>query len=112
MSGVPGSVRGPSLAGRMAAAIVLTAGFYLLALAMVAGLVALAVLPWLHGGGRPALSVISLLIAGAIAVAIVPRRIRFEPPGPQLAPSTRPACTPCSPRRRRRRASACRMRST
>src|SRR4051812_11324820 len=54
MSGVPGSVRGPSLTGRMAAAIALTAGFYLLALAMVAGLVALAVLPWLHGGGRPA----------------------------------------------------------
>src|SRR5689334_16678691 len=92
MSGVPGSrVRvGPSLAGRMAAAIALTAGFYLLALAMVVGLAALAVVPWLHGTGRPALSIISLIIAGGIAVAIVPRRIRFEPPGPQLAPKHAP----------------------
>ena len=110
MSGVPGSrfAHGPSLAGRMAAAIALTAGFYLLALAMVAGLVALAVLPWLHGGAARRLSIISLLIAGGIAVAIVPRRIRFETPGPQLAPAARrQACTRCSPRRRRPPASAC-----
>src|SRR4051812_39799579 len=86
----PGSVRGSSVAGRMAAAIALTAGFYVLALAMVAGLVAVAVLPWLHGAGRPGLSITSLLVAGAIAFTIVPRRIRFEPPGPQLAPAHAP----------------------
>jgi hypothetical protein len=91
VSGVPGSrLRArPSLAGRMAAAIALTAGFYLLALAMVTGLLALAVLPWLHGEGRPAVSIISLVIAGGIAVAIVPRRIRFEPPGPQARAQAR-----------------------
>ncbi len=41
---------GPSLAGRFAAAIALTIGFYVLALAIAGGLLAVAILPWVLGG--------------------------------------------------------------
>jgi Zn-dependent protease with chaperone function len=89
----PGSrfAHGPSLAGRMAAAIALTVGFYVLALVIVAGLLAVAILPWLHGTGRPLLSITSLLLAGGIAWAVIPRRVRFDAPGPQVAQPAAPA---------------------
>ena len=41
---------GPSLTGRFAAAIALTVGFYLLALLIAAGLLAVAILPWVLNG--------------------------------------------------------------
>jgi hypothetical protein len=50
MGGPEAPAAGPSLAGRFAAAIALTVGFYLLALALAAGLLAAAILPWVLEG--------------------------------------------------------------
>ncbi len=78
---------GPSLAGRFAAAIALTIGFYVLALALAAGLFALAILPWIFSGPHNLwVTITALLLGGSILVAIVPRRLRFEAPGMKVTP--------------------------
>jgi Zn-dependent protease with chaperone function len=82
MGGTDAPTAGPSLAGRFAAAIALTVGFYLLALGIAGGLLAVAILPWVLGGhGNIWISLTTLVLGVTILVAIVPRRRRFEAPG-------------------------------
>jgi hypothetical protein len=82
MGGTEAPAAGPSLAGRFAAAIALTVGFYLLALALAAGLLAAAILPWvLEGRNNLWVTLTGLVLGVTILVAIVPRRQRFEAPG-------------------------------
>jgi Zn-dependent protease with chaperone function len=79
------------IAWRVAIALVLLAGFYGLALAMIAGLLYLPYLEWrvLH---RVDLRVLVFLVVGAYLIlkAIVPRPDRFEAPGPRLLPAAQP----------------------
>jgi heat shock protein HtpX len=82
---------GPSLAGRFIAAIALTIAFYVLAIAIAAGLLALAVLPWVWGHGNPFVSITGLVLGCTILVAIVPRRGAFTPPGVRVDRDTQPA---------------------
>jgi Zn-dependent protease with chaperone function len=91
MEAQPQVPRGPSLAGRYAAAIALTVGFYVLALAIAGGLLAAAILPWaLSGDGNLWVTLTGGFLAITILVAIFPRRSRFEPPGLELAPTAQP----------------------
>jgi len=86
-----GPGRGPSLAGRFAAAIALTIAFYVLAIAIAAGLLAVAILPWVWGHGNPFVSITGLVLGCTIVVAIVPRRGRFTPPGVRITQAEQPA---------------------
>jgi len=91
MEGTETPTAGPSLAGRFAAAIALTIGFYLLALALAAGLLAVAILPWvLSGHGNLWVSLTGLVLGVTILVAIVPRRRRFEAPGALVTAEDQP----------------------
>jgi heat shock protein HtpX len=103
-----GPVAGPSLTGRYAAALTLTAGFYVLALVVVAGLLALALVPPVTGDANPVVSIGALVLAGTIAVVVVPRGDTFIPPGVQITRETQPrlvgliedearACTAAAP---------------
>jgi heat shock protein HtpX len=85
-----GPVAGPSLTGRFAAALTLTAGFYVLALAVVAGLLALALVPPVTGDANPVVSIGALVLAGTIAVVVVPRGATFIPPGVRITRETQP----------------------
>jgi Zn-dependent protease with chaperone function len=87
----PGPGNGPSLAGRFIAAIALTIAFYVLAIAIAAGLLALAILPWVWGHGNPFVSITGLVLGCTILVAIVPRRGAFTPPGVRVGPDDQPA---------------------
>lgn len=75
-----------SLRTRALLAVALTVGFYVLALGLIAGLIAIVFIPNVPG------RVIGFCIIGAlvIAVSIVPRPNRFEPPGPLLNPAGQP----------------------
>jgi heat shock protein HtpX len=75
-----------SLRSRALLAVALTIGFYVLALGLIAGLVAILFIPDVPG------RVIGFCIFGAIliAVAIIPRPSRFAPPGPLLNPAGQP----------------------
>lgn len=79
------------LAWRAVLAIVLMLGFYALALAMIAGLVAVPIALAQASVGL-AFKVGVFCVVGAFVVlnAMLPRRDRFEPPGPQLTPETQP----------------------
>jgi heat shock protein HtpX len=86
-----GPVSGPSLKGRFAAAIVLTIAFYTLALAIAAGLLAAAILPWVFNGGNNLwVTITGVLLGGSILWAIVPRRLPFSAPGVRLERETQP----------------------
>jgi Zn-dependent protease with chaperone function len=74
----------------MAAAVALTAGFYALAVAVVAALLAVAVVPWVAGHGNPFISITAFVLAGSIAVGVAPRRHRFAPPGVRVTHETQP----------------------
>src|SRR3954451_14020657 len=87
----PGPGRGPSLAGRFAAAIALTIAFYVLALTIAAGLLALAILPWVWGHGNPFISITGLVLGCTVLVALVPRRGTFTPPGVPVTRDDQPA---------------------
>src|SRR4051794_13664852 len=87
----PGPGRGPSLAGRFAAAIALTIAFYVLALTIAAGLLALAILPWVWGHGNTFVSITGLVLGCTILVAILPRRGAFTPPGVRIDRDDQPA---------------------
>ena len=91
MGGTDAPTAGPSLAGRFAAAIALTVGFYLLALAIAGALLAVAILPWVFGGpGNLWISLTGLVLGVTILVAIVPRRRRRRAGADRRrAPSTR-----------------------
>jgi heat shock protein HtpX len=75
-----------SLRARALLAVALTVGFYLLALGLIAGLVAVVFIP--HVPVR--LIFFCIVGAGAIAVSIVPRPSHFDPPGPRLNPAGQP----------------------
>jgi Zn-dependent protease with chaperone function len=81
---------GPSLKGRIAAAIALTVVFYALALTIGVGLVALPVIMVLSGYFNLWVTVGGLFLGGSILVAIVPRRNTFHPPGLKLTEADAP----------------------
>lgn len=80
-SNAPTSSAGPSLAGRFAAAIALTIGFYVLALVIGVGLIAAPIIGWANGTGNLWLTITAIFLGGSILYAIVPRRLKFEAPG-------------------------------
>jgi heat shock protein HtpX len=86
MDGAAGSGRtAPSLAGRFAAAIALTVGFYALALALAAALIGGPIYGWVVAGrGNVWITITALALGVSILVAIFPRRSRFEAPGLRL----------------------------
>jgi Zn-dependent protease with chaperone function len=85
------STPAPTLAGRFAAAIALTIGFYVLALVLSLGLLAIAVVPWFTPAPQNIfLSVTALVLGGSILIAIVPRRLRFADPGPKVNEADEP----------------------
>jgi heat shock protein HtpX len=75
-----------SLRSRAVLAVALTVGFYVLALGLIAGLIAVLFIP--HVPGR----VFGFCLIGAvvIAISIVPWPRRFVPPGPMLNPAGQP----------------------
>lgn len=75
--------------GRVALAVLLTIGFYGLALGIAAGLLSIAWL-LLANGRINQLTVFCLIGAGAILWSIVPRPERFRPPGPTLEAASNP----------------------
>jgi Zn-dependent protease with chaperone function len=80
----------PSLAGRAVLAVVLLVGFYVLALAIAAGLLYLpyAEIVYFHRIDR--LTIFAVVGAGAILWGIVPRIDRFKAPGPTLTRADQP----------------------
>lgn len=77
--------RSQPLASRALLALGLMIGFYLLALAISAALIAVPVFEYrLRGRITLQLALACLGAAGAVLWALVPRRDRFEPPGPAL----------------------------
>ena len=79
-----------SLVARAVLALVLTVGFYLLALAISGLLLFVIYLEISRGFVNFYLSIICLLAAGVILWSILPRPDRFEAPGPQLKPAEQP----------------------
>lgn len=79
------------MAGRATAALLLTIGFYGLALIVALALLAVPYFEWVWAHrvtGR--LAIICLVGAGIILWSIVPRPERFVPPGPRLPPEQNP----------------------
>jgi len=92
-AGLPGSEPGdaPSLARRAAIAIVLMMGFYALAAGMAFALAWIPYAAWAYGH-RFNFRLAFFCLGGAYLIlrAIVPRRDRFEAPGPRLQPDRQP----------------------
>lgn len=85
------SAAGPSLAGRFAAAIALTVGFYLLAIGLALSLVAFAIVPWITPMAQNLwLTIGSFILAGSIFAAIVPQRVPFHEPGLKISAADQP----------------------
>jgi heat shock protein HtpX len=81
----------PSLAARTVAAVSLMIGFYVLALGIAAALIAAPVAEYFYADRVDArLAIFGFLGAVAILRAIVPRRDRFEAPGPTLTADEHP----------------------
>jgi Zn-dependent protease with chaperone function len=81
---------GPSLAGRFAAAIALTIGFFTLAILIIALLLVVAVVPWLTGHPNLFVTLPALVLAWTVLTGVVPRRLHFSPPGPRLTAEDQP----------------------
>ncbi len=80
-----------SLAARSFAALALMVGFYLLAIGMVVGLLAIPYAEWVYAGRVHLRITLGCVIGAAmIAWAILPRRDRFEEPGPRLTSDAQP----------------------
>ncbi len=80
-----------SITFRAGVALALTAGFYVGALAIVAGLLYVPYAELVHAGRlHLRLAVFCLVGAGIILWALVPRADRFTPPGPLLTPQVEP----------------------
>lgn len=81
----------PSLASRALLAVALMAGFYLLALAVAAGLVFIPYAMWAYLD-RINVKIAAFCLIGAFIIlkAIVPRSDHFEPPGPRLLSARHP----------------------
>jgi len=84
-------VSGPSLAGRAVLALALMIGFYVLALAIVAVLIAIPFVEvvYLHHM-YVKLTIICLICAALILWSLVPRPDRFNPPWPRLTAEEHP----------------------
>lgn len=84
----------PSLRGRIALAIALLVGFYVIALAIIAGLlfVPYAEFQYLDSQNGATLKLGFICIAGALAIArgILPRWDKFERPGPEITEADQP----------------------
>jgi len=85
-----GGRKAPSLKGQFAAAIALTIGFYLLALALAAALIGFPVYLLLAQGRVNFLTISGVFIGGSILWAVFPRRLRFDPPGARIADGDQP----------------------
>lgn len=83
--------KSPSLAGRAALALLLMIGFYLLALALVCGLLAIPILEYqsLHRV-HPRLAIACAIGAAVIVWSVLPRWDKFPPPGIALTKQTQP----------------------
>ena len=80
-----------SLMTRAMLAVALMIGFYTLALALIAGLLYIPYAEWRYlGRVHFQLALACGALAFAIAMAMVPRPDRFEPPGPELTADTQP----------------------
>jgi len=88
---IPSPKAPPSLGRRAAYAVLLMAGFYLLAFGIAAVLLYLPYAEW-HYVGRVEirLAIFSLAAAFAILAAVMPRVDAFDPPGPELTPADHP----------------------
>jgi heat shock protein HtpX len=84
------NLKSSSLAGRVALALTLMAGFYLLALAIVGLLLFVVYLEIASGRLNIYLTIICLFAAGVILWSIIPRPQRFDAPGPLLKPDQNP----------------------
>jgi heat shock protein HtpX len=83
--------RPPSFAARAALSLVLLAGFYVLALAAAAVLLALPLLDdWAGQPLAPSAQGFCLIGAALILRGVLPRRDRFTPPGPRLEEAQQP----------------------
>lgn len=81
----------PSLAGRAALAVLLFVGFYLLSIAIAAGLLYIPYAEVVYAGSIHArLDLFCIVAAGIILWSILPRPDRFTPPGPRLQESEQP----------------------
>ena len=76
--------------GRVTLALLLTIGFYGLALGISAGLLLIAWLLWVNGQHVNRLTAFCVIGAGAILWSIIPRPERFRAPGPTLEASSNP----------------------
>jgi heat shock protein HtpX len=82
---------GSSFARRMAAAVALLVGFYVFALVVALGALALAVLQWTTGLPQNVWLTVACVVLGVtILTSIIPRRGRFVAPGPELTESGQP----------------------
>ena len=81
----------PSLAGRATLAVLLLVGFYVLAFAIIAGLLYIpyAEVTYLHRIDAR-LTIFAVVGAGAILWGILPRIDKFLPPGPALTREQQP----------------------
>lgn len=91
MSQQIGSRQGRSLAGRAVVAVLLTIGFYGLAVVIAVALFAVPVLEWnLIHRVTGQLAAACVIGGGLILWSLVPRRQRFVAPGPELTPEQNP----------------------
>src|SRR6266568_4878718 len=76
--------------GRVTVALLLTIGFYGLALGIAGGLLSIAWLFWVNGHHVNRVTAFCVIGAGVILWLIVPRPERFQPPGPALEAASNP----------------------
>ncbi len=83
--------RSRSLTARAVMALLLMAGFYLMALGISGALVWVPYAEWTYlGRVHFKIAAMCLGAAGAVLWSVMPRADRFEPPGPQLTPANAP----------------------
>src|SRR6185295_12539637 len=80
----------PSLILRGILALILMVGFYLLAIGLSVGLIAIPVLEFSAGRVHPKLDLMCLFGGVVILWSVVPRIDRFAPPGPRLDEAAQP----------------------
>jgi len=101
-----------SLVTRAIAAIALTVVFYLFAVAVAVGLIAFPVLRIRAGESPGLLGLFMPIVALCILVSLVPRRQRFEAPGPPVTQTDSRSCSASSARSPGRWSIRCPMRRT
>jgi len=79
-----------SMRGRVTVAVLLTIGFYGLAMGIAGGLLSIAWLFWVNGHHVNRVTAFCVIGAGVILWSIIPRPERFEPPGPALDAASNP----------------------